>query len=94
MMKSVTKLYKVATRQLLDKIKDNPDVLHWNEKGEVTYENKAISGCHVVDLVNDILRQRKGFEPVGWSVFGRTGTNERTRKLATKSPEAERHPRI
>ena len=35
------------------------------------YENKPISGSHVVDLVNDILRQRKGFEPVGWSVFAR-----------------------
>ena len=35
------------------------------------YENKAISGSHVVDLVNDILRLRKGFEPVGWSVFAR-----------------------
>ena len=35
------------------------------------YENKPISGSHVVDLVNDILRQRKGFEPVNWSVFAR-----------------------
>ena len=24
------------------------------------YENKPISGSHVVDLVNDLLRQRKG----------------------------------
>ena len=35
------------------------------------YENKPITGCHVVDLVNDMLRHRKGFEPVGWSVFAR-----------------------
>jgi len=46
-------------------------VLNWNEKGELMYENKPISGSHIVDLVNDILRHRKGFEPVGWSVFAR-----------------------
>ena len=70
-MKSVPKLYKTGARQLLDKIKENRDVLHWNDKGELVYENKPISGSHVVDLVNDILRHRKGFEPVGWSVFAR-----------------------
>ena len=70
-MKSVPKLYKTGARQLLDKIKENQDVLHWNDKGELVYENKPISGSHVVDLVDDILRHRKGFEPVAWSVFAR-----------------------
>ena len=53
------------------KIKKHQDVLHWNDKGELLYENKPIPGSHVVDLVNDTLRHRKGFEPVGWSVFAR-----------------------
>ena len=70
-IKSVPKLYKVGARQLLDKIKENRNVLHWNERGELLYEDKPIPGSHVVDLVNDILRHRKGFEPVGWSVFAR-----------------------
>ena len=70
-IKSVPKLYKTGARQLLDKIKENRDVLHWNDKGELVYENKPISGSHMVDLVNDMLRHRKGFEPVGWSVFAR-----------------------
>ena len=70
-MKSVPKLYKNGARQLLDKMKENRDVLDWNDKGELVYENKPIPGSHVVDLVNDMLRHRKGFEPVGWSVFAR-----------------------
>ena len=70
-MKSVPKIYKAGARQLLDKIKKHQDVLHWNDKGELLYENKPIPGSHVVDLVNDTLRHRKGFEPVGWSVFAR-----------------------
>ena len=32
-IKSVPKLYKTGARQLLDKIKENRDVLHWNDKG-------------------------------------------------------------
>ena len=70
-MRSVPKLYKAGARQLLDKIKEHRDVLNWNEKGELMYENKPITGSHVVDLVNDMLRHRKGFKPVGWSVFAR-----------------------
>ena len=70
-IKSVPKLYKTGARQLLDKITENSVVLNWNEKGELLYENKPISGSHMVDLVNDILRHHKGFEPVGWSVFAR-----------------------
>ena len=46
-------------------------LLYWNQKGELMYENKAISGSHMVDLINDFLRQRKGLELVGWSVFSR-----------------------
>ena len=71
-MKSVPKLYKAGAGQLLDKIKEHRDVLNWNEKGELMYENKPTRGSHVVDLVNDMLRHRKGFEPVGWSVFARS----------------------
>ena len=37
--------YKTVARQLLDKIKENRDVLHWNDKGELVYENKPISGA-------------------------------------------------
>ena len=51
-IKSVPKLYKTGARQLLDKIKENSDVLNWNEKGELIHENKPISGSHRVDLVN------------------------------------------
>ena len=70
-IKSVPKLYKTGARQLLDKIKENRDVLHWNDKGELVYENKPISGSHMVDLVNDILRHRKGFEPPEANCYSR-----------------------
>ena len=31
-MKSVPKIYKAGARQLLDKIKEHQDVLHWNDR--------------------------------------------------------------
>ena len=39
-IESLPKLYKFGAKQLLDKIKQNRDVLHWNEKGELVYQNK------------------------------------------------------
>ena len=64
-------MYPKFTKQGLDEIKEYQDVLHWNDKGELLYETKPIPGFHLVDLVNDTLRHRKGFEPVGWFVFAR-----------------------
>lgn len=62
-IKSVPNIYKAGPKQLLDKIKEHQNVLHWNDRGELLYENKPIPGSHVVDLVNDSLSHRKGFEP-------------------------------
>ena len=55
----------------MDKLKENSDALHWNEKGKLVYENKPINGSHMVGLVNDMLHHRRGFEPMGWSVCAR-----------------------
>ena len=68
-LKSVPKVYKTGARQLLDCIKENRNVLHWNDKGELIYQNKSIPGSHLVDLINDTLCHHKGFEPVRWPVF-------------------------
>ena len=93
-IKSVPKLYKTGARQLLDKIKEHRDVLHWNDKGELVYENKPISGSHMVDLVNDMLRHRKGFEPGLVSDCEGSGPNECTRKYCAQPPEAKCYSRI
>ena len=49
-IKSVPKIYKAGARKLLNKIKEHQDVLIWNDKGELLYETKPISGPHLVDL--------------------------------------------
>ena len=71
-MKGVPKIYKAGARQLLDKIKEHQDVLHWNGKGELLCETKPIPGSHLVDPSQRHIARRKGFEPVGWSVFAKS----------------------
>ena len=89
-MKSVPKIYKAGARQFLDKIKEHQDVLHWNDKGELLYETKPIPGSHLVDLVDDTLRHRKGFEPVGWSVFARGLARMNVPENLLRNPQRQR----
>ena len=68
-MKSVP---NCVPRQFLDKIKEHQDVFHWNDKGELLCETKPIPSSHLVDPSQRHIARRKGFEPVGWSVFAKS----------------------
>ena len=65
---SVPKSLKQKARRLLDKIKGT---VSWNDRGEMVYRNVPVPGGNIVDLVNDALRKRKSFQPVGWKMFAR-----------------------
>jgi hypothetical protein len=54
---------------LLKKMKSSPDI-SWNEKRELKCKGETVQGSNVVDLVNDVLRKRKYFNPQGWETFG------------------------
>ena len=66
-MKSVPKIYKAGARQLLDKIKKHQDVLHWNDKGELLYENKPIPNLvpRVLSYPLYRARERENLENAG-----------------------------
>ena len=53
------------------------------------YKNKPITGSHVVDLVNDMLRHRKGSEPVGWSVFARGLARKNVSENLVRNPQRQ-----
>ena len=65
---SVPKSLKPKARRLLDKIKGT---VSWNDRGEMVYRNVSVPGSNIFDLVNDALRKRKSFQPVGWKTFAR-----------------------
>ena len=37
----------------------------WNDRGELLHEGTAIPGSNITDLVHDLARRRKTFEPIG-----------------------------
>ena len=65
---SVPSTMKRKAQLLLNILKDNPNMT-WDDDGTVKLYGKAIEGSNIIDLVNDVLRHRKGSEPTGWQPF-------------------------
>lgn len=65
---SVPTTMRKKARLLLSMLQDNPN-MSWNEDGTVRLYGKPVSGSNIIDLVNDVLRQRKGIDPRGWQPF-------------------------
>ena len=60
---SVPKTMQGRAKLLLRSIKQRPEVIDWNENGQLIFEGTTVPQSNIVDLVNDVLRKRKGFEP-------------------------------
>ena len=54
---------QLKARMLTARLKKMVD---WNDRGELLHEGVAIPGSNITDLVHDLVRRRKTFEPVGW----------------------------
>ena len=70
-MESVPPTMKSRARQLVKKLKENKDLIRWDEKAQLIYEGEPVPGSNVIDLVNDALRHRKNFNPQGWRLFAK-----------------------
>lgn len=68
---SVPKTGKKKARLLINKLKNNDEVMFWNDLGELTYDGKAIPGTSIVDLVRDAMGDRKRFQPSNYELFVR-----------------------
>ena len=67
-MDSVPTTMKKKARLLMSMLQEHPN-LSWDEDGTVKMYGQPIPGSNIIDLVNDVLRQRKGIEPTGWQPF-------------------------
>lgn len=65
---TVPKTLKRKAIALLERVQRHPD-LSWTDDGEMIYQGEVFPGSHIVDLINDMIRPRKSFEPHGWQVF-------------------------
>jgi hypothetical protein len=56
-LESVPKLMAHKAALLLRRLKGNPDI-DWDESGQLIVKGVKVKRTNVVDLVNDVLRQR------------------------------------
>ena len=62
---TLPKTLQMKGRQLLSRL----STVTWNERGELIHKGVAIRGSNAVDLIHDLLRNRKTPDPVGWQQF-------------------------
>ena len=67
-MESVPPRMKRKAQLLINHVKNSPQ-LQWTKKGQLMYRGQVLENTNIADLVNDMLRKRKHFEPQGWQTF-------------------------
>ena len=68
---SVSKTMRNRAKLLIQKLKDHPDVISWNDNGQLVLEGSIVRNSNIVDLVNDVMRKRKGFNPEHSNTFAK-----------------------
>ena len=70
-MNSVPKMMQNHAKLLVQKLKDHSDVISWNDNGQLVLEGSIVPNSNIVDLVNDVMRKRKGFNPEHSNTFAK-----------------------
>ena len=68
---SVPKTMQNRAKLLIQKLKDHSDVISWNDNGQSVLEGSIVPNSNIVDLVNDVMRKRKGFNPEHSNTFAK-----------------------
>ena len=69
-LESVPSAVRYKAKRLVRIIKENP-LLAWNARGELVWKQSVVSGSNIVDLFNDLLKQKRSGDdrPHGWQEF-------------------------
>ena len=59
---------------LIQNLKDHSDVISWNDNGQLVLEGSMVPNSNAVNLVNDIMPKRRGFNPKHLSSFAKALT--------------------
>ncbi len=68
---SVPKTMRQRATAILNRLKTRPDIVSWDESGQVNLDGKTIPNSNISDLLSDALRERKNFNPTGSKQFFR-----------------------
>ena len=68
---SVPRTMQNREKLQIQKLKDHSDVTSWNDSGQLLLEGSIISDPNIVDLVNDVMRKRKGINSEHSNTFAK-----------------------
>ena len=71
---SVPKTMQNRAKLLNQKLKDHSDVISWNDNGQLVLEGSIVPYSNNVNLVNYVMRKRKGFNPEHSNTFAKALT--------------------
>ena len=67
LIQSLPQSLKVKGKLLLQCLKVNN--VNWNSAGELIIGDTKYDGTNIIDLVNDVMQNRKYSAPFGWQIF-------------------------
>lgn len=63
--------FKRNVQALLEHLQDHKDVISWNDRGEILYKGRIITGSNLSDLLRDSQKEYKYLDPYGDREFYR-----------------------
>lgn len=67
-LKAVPKLSRNNAELMYDSL-NSAGIITWDKLGSVTVNGRKIIGSSIIDLISDVVRNRKDTSPVGWETF-------------------------
>ena len=68
---NIPKTMRGRASMLLGRLKTRPDVVSWDNTGQVVVDGEPIPQSNITDLISDAMRARKNFNPKGHKEFFR-----------------------
>ena len=84
---SVPKMMQNHAKFLIQKLKDHSDIISWNDNGQLVLDGSTIPNSNIVNLVNDVMRKRKGFNPEHSSTFAKALTKINVPEDCVRNPD-------
>ena len=87
---SVPKTVQNRAKLLVQKLKDHSDVISWNDNRQLVLGGSIVPNSNIVDLVNDVMRKRKGFNPDHSNTFCHSSRKNKCTRGLSKEPRSNR----
>jgi hypothetical protein len=68
-VETVPKRMRERATAILNRLKTRPDIISWDNTGQVKIEGESILQSNISDLISDAVRARKNFKPKGSNEF-------------------------